>query len=126
MIGRTNARREGRQRRRKSVRKKISGNASRPRLSVFRSLKHTYAQLIDDTKGITLVSTSTLSDDVAKELKGNGGHTKTDASKAVGKVLARLALEKGIKKVCFDRGGYLYHGRVRALADAAREGGLEF
>jgi len=126
MIGRTNARREGRQRRRKSVRKKISGSSSRPRLSVFRSLKHTYAQLIDDTKGITLVSTSTLSDDVVKELKGNGGHTKTDASKAVGKVLARLALEKGIKQVCFDRGGYLYHGRVRALADAAREGGLEF
>ena len=126
MIGRTNARREDRQRRRKSVRKKISGSTSRPRLSVFRSLKHTYAQLIDDTKGITLVSTSTLSDDVVKELKGNGGHTKTDASKAVGKVLARLALEKGIKRVCFDRGGYLYHGRVRALADAAREGGLEF
>jgi large subunit ribosomal protein L18 len=126
MIGRTNARREGRQRRRKSVRKKISGSSSRPRLSVFRSLKHTYAQLIDDTKGITLVSTSTLSDDVVKELKGNGGHTKTDASKAVGKVLARLALEQGIKQVCFDRGGYLYHGRVRALADAAREGGLEF
>jgi large subunit ribosomal protein L18 len=126
MIGRTNARREGRQRRRKTVRKKISGSSSRPRLSVFRSLKHTYAQLIDDTKGITLVSTSTLSDDVVKELKGNGGHTKTDASKAVGKVLARLALEKGIKQVCFDRGGYLYHGRVRALADAAREGGLEF
>ena len=125
MIGRTNPRREGRQRRRKSVRKRISGDSARPRLSVFRSLKHTYAQLIDDTKGITLVSASTLSDDVVKEL-GNGGHTKTDASKAVGKVLARLALEKGIKRVCFDRGGYLYHGRVQALADAAREGGLEF
>jgi len=125
MIGRTNPRREGRQRRRKSVRKRISGDSARPRLSVFRSLKHTYAQLIDDRKGITLVSASTLSDDVVKEL-GNGGHTKTDASKAVGKVLARLALEKGIKRVCFDRGGYLYHGRVQALADAAREGGLEF
>jgi len=125
MIGRTNPRREGRQRRRKSVRKRISGDSARPRLSVFRSLKHTYAQLIDDRKGITLVSASTLSDDVVKEL-GNGGHSKTDASKAVGKVLARLALEKGIKRVCFDRGGYLYHGRVQALADAAREGGLEF
>jgi len=125
MIGRTNPRREGRQRRRKSVRKRISGDSARPRLSVFRSLKHTYAQLIDDRKGITLVSASTLSDDVVKEL-GNGGHTKTDASKAVGKVLARLALEKGIKRICFDRGGYLYHGRVQALADAAREGGLEF
>jgi len=92
---------------------------------VFRSLKHTYAQLIDDVDGVTLVSASTLSDEVRKEL-GNGGHTKTDASKAVGKVLARLALEKGIKQVRFDRGGYLYHGRVQALAEAAREGGLEF
>jgi large subunit ribosomal protein L18 len=107
------------------VRKKICGTDARPRLSVFRSLKHTYAQLIDDAKGITIVSASTLSDDVQKEL-GNGNHTKTDASKAVGKVLARMALEKGIKQIRFDRGGYLYHGRVRALAEAAREGGLEF
>ena len=92
---------------------------------MFRSLKHTYAQLINDIDGATLVSASTLSEEVRKEL-GNGDHTKTDASKAVGKVLARLALEKGIKQVRFDRGGYLYHGRVQALADAAREGGLEF
>ncbi|MCK4915295.1 MAG: 50S ribosomal protein L18, partial [Candidatus Eisenbacteria sp.] len=115
----------GRQRRRKSIRKKVSGEPGRPRLSVFRSLKHTYAQVIDDVGGVTLVSASTLSEDVRKEL-GNGDHTKTDASKAVGKVLARLALEKGIKQVRFDRGGYLYHGRVQALAEAAREGGLEF
>jgi large subunit ribosomal protein L18 len=125
MKARTNARRTGRNRRRKSIRKKILGAANRPRLSVFRSLKHTYAQLIDDTKGITIVSASTLSEDVQKEL-GNGQHTKTELSRVVGKVLARKALEKGIKQVCFDRGGYLYHGRVRALADAAREGGLEF
>lgn len=125
MKGSSSIRRVGRQRRRKSIRKKISGNPGRPRLSVFRSLKHTYAQVIDDVGGVTLVSASTLSDDVRKEL-GNGDHTKTDASKAVGKVLARLALEKGIKQVRFDRGGYLYHGRVQALADAAREGGLEF
>jgi large subunit ribosomal protein L18 len=125
MKGSSTIRRMGRQRRRKSIRKKISGNPGRPRLSVFRSLKHTYAQVIDDVGGVTLVSASTLSEDVRKEL-GNGDHTKTDASKAVGKVLARLALEKGIKQVRFDRGGYLYHGRVQALADAAREGGLEF
>jgi large subunit ribosomal protein L18 len=92
---------------------------------VFRSLKHTYAQLINDVDGATLVSASTLTEEVRK-LLGNGDHTKTDASKAVGKVLARMALEKGIKQVRFDRGGYLYHGRVQALADAAREGGLEF
>ncbi len=84
-----------------------------------------YAQLIDDTKGITLVSASTLSEDVKKEL-GSGSHTRTEESKVVGAVLARRALEKGIKKVCFDRGGYLFHGRVQALADAARKGGLEF
>ncbi len=125
MKGSSSIRRVGRQRRRKSIRKKVSGEPGRPRLSVFRSLKHTYAQVIDDVGGATLVSASTLTDEVRQEL-GNGDHTKTDASKAVGKVLARLALEKGIKQVRFDRGGYLYHGRVQALADAAREGGLEF
>ena len=125
MKGSSSIRRAGRQRRRKSIRGKVSGDTARPRLSVFRSLKHTYAQLIDDVQGATLVSASTLSEEVRKEL-GNGDYTKTDASKAVGKVLARLALEKGIKKVRFDRGGYLYHGRVQALADAAREGGLDF
>jgi len=119
------ARKLGRDRRRKHIRKKISGVAARPRLSVFRSLKHTYAQLIDDTKGVTLVSASTMSEDVRKEL-GGGPHNKTDMSRVVGKVLAQRALEKGIKKISFDRGGYLYHGRVRALAEAAREGGLEF
>ena len=119
------AKKLGRDRRRKHIRKKISGVTDRPRLSVFRSLKHTYAQLIDDTKGVTLVSASTMSGDVQKEL-GGGPHNKTDMSKVVGKILAQRALEKGSKKISFDRGGYLYHGRVKALAEAAREGGLEF
>jgi len=125
MTGRNKSRTAGRERRRKSIRKSLRGTTERPRLSVFRSLKHTYAQLIDDERGATIVSASTLTDAVRKEL-GNGNHTKTDASKAVGKVLAQMALEKGIKRIRFDRGGYLYHGRVQALADAAREGGLEF
>jgi len=125
MTGSKKSRTTGRDRRRKSIRKGLKGTPDRPRLSVFRSLKHTYAQLIDDVQGATIVSASTLCEDVRKEL-GNGNHTKTDASKAVGKVIARMAQEKGIKKIRFDRGGYLYHGRVQALADAAREGGLEF
>ncbi len=125
MKGRSKIRQVSRERRHRSVRQHVKGAPDRPRLSVFRSIKHTYAQLIDDERGTTIVSASTLSEDVQKEL-GNGSYTKTDASKAVGKVLARLAQEKGIKRIRFDRGGYLYHGRVRALADAAREGGLEF
>ena len=125
MKARSDARRIGRERRKKRVRQTVSGVSERPRLSVFRSLKHIYAQLIDDERGVTLVHASTLSEAVQSEL-GNGDHTKTDESKAVGKVLARMALERGIKKVRFDRGGYLYHGRVEALAQAAREGGLEF
>ncbi|OUM95067.1 MAG: 50S ribosomal protein L18 [Thermobacillus sp. ZCTH02-B1] len=105
------------------IRKKISGTAERPRLSVFRSAKHIYAQLIDDEKGITLASASTLD----KELRGkiaNGGNV--EAARQVGELIAKRAKAKGIDKVVFDRGGYLYHGRVKALADAAREGGLEF
>ena len=125
MKGRTNARSVGRARRRRSIRKRVTGVASRPRLSVFRSLKHTYAQIIDDTKGVTLVEASTLCEDVKKAL-GAGHHTRTEEGKVVGAVLAKRALDKGIKLISFDRGGYLYHGRVRALADAAREGGLEF
>lgn len=125
MTGRNKSRTTGRERRRKSIRQSLRGTPDRPRLSVFRSLKHTYAQLIDDERGATIVSASTLHEDVRKEL-GNGNHTKTDASKAVGRVIARMAREKGIKRIRFDRGGYLYHGRVQALADAAREGGLEF
>lgn len=102
------------------VRKNISGTAERPRLNVYRSLNHIYAQIIDDTKGVTLVSASSLD----KEFKEYGGNCV--AAKAVGEAVAKKAIEKGIKAVVFDRGGYLYHGRVAALADGAREGGLEF
>ena len=102
------------------VRKNISGTAERPRLSVYRSLNHIYAQIIDDTKGTTLVSASSLD----KDFSGYGGNI--DGAKAVGSLVAKKALEKGIKAVVFDRGGYIYHGRVAALADGAREGGLEF
>lgn len=108
-------------RRHKRVRKTISGTASRPRLNVYRSLKNIYAQIIDDDKGITLVSASTL--DASMKDK-NGGNK--EAAREVGKLVAAKAIEKGIKTVVFDRGGYIYHGRVQELAEGAREGGLEF
>ena len=106
--------------RHRRVRKNISGTAERPRLNVYRSLNHIYAQIIDDTKGITLVSASSLD----KAFDGKGGNI--EGAKLVGKMVAEKALEKGIKTVVFDRGGYIYHGRVAALAEGAREGGLEF
>ncbi len=106
--------------RHKRVRGKISGTAARPRLNVFRSTNNIYAQVIDDVKGITLASASTLD----KELKGYGGNK--EAAKKVGTLIAKRALEKGITEVVFDRGGYIFHGRVKELADAAREGGLKF
>ena len=102
------------------VRSKVSGTAECPRLDVFRSLQNIYAQLIDDTTGTTLVSAST----VEKEFKEYGGNK--EAASAVGKKLAERALEKNIKDVVFDRGGYVYHGRVQELAEGAREGGLNF
>lgn len=105
------------------VRKKIKGTSERPRLNVFRSLKQIYAQVIDDTTGTTLVSASTI-DEALKGKVSHGGNK--DAAKEVGKLLAQKALDKGIKQVVFDRGGYIYHGRVKELADAAREAGLEF
>lgn len=111
---------EARLRRHKRVRKQISGTALRPRLAVFRSLKNIYAQVIDDDKGVTLVSASSLD----KAIEGNGGNK--EAARAVGKLLAEKALAAGIKSVVFDRGGYIYHGRVLELAEGAREGGLEF
>ncbi len=114
---------EIRQRKHERVRKKISGTPERPRLNVFRSLKHIYAQIIDDTTGSTLVSASTV-DEALKGKLNSGSHK--EAAREVGKLLARKALEKGITKVVFDRGGYLYHGRVRELAEGAREGRLEF
>ena len=101
------------------VRAKISGTPERPRLSVFRSAKHIYAQIIDDEQGVTLVSASTMD----KDFNGNGGNV--EAAAEIGKKIAAKALEKGITEVVFDRGGYVYHGRVKALADGAREGGLK-
>lgn len=105
------------------VRKKVFGTPERPRLNVFRSLKNIYAQIIDDTKGHTIVSASTI-DPALKGKVAYGGNK--EAAKMVGKLVAERALEKGIKTVVFDRGGYLYHGRVKELAEAAREAGLEF
>jgi large subunit ribosomal protein L18 len=114
---------KARKRRHLRVRKKVQGTAARPRLNVFRSSKHIYAQLIDDVKGVTIASASTL-DSELKDVITHGGNV--DAATKVGALIAKRALEKGIKAVVFDRGGYLYHGRVQALADAAREAGLEF
>ena len=107
---------EARLRRHRRVRNKISGTAARPRLDVFRSAKHIYAQIIDDEQGVTLVSASTMD----KDFNGFG-----EAAAEIGKKVAAKALEKGITEVVFDRGGYVYHGRVKALADGAREGGLK-
>lgn len=112
----------GRTRRAVRVRKRVSGTAERPRLTVFRSNQHIYAQLIDDVGGRTVASASTLDSEVATGLSGS----KRDAANAVGALVARRALEKGIAEVVFDRGGYRYHGRVAALAAAAREVGLKF
>jgi large subunit ribosomal protein L18 len=116
-------RKERRQRRHWRIRKKIFGTPERPRLSVFGSLNHMYAQIIDDTKGHTLASASTLD----KELRGKFKHSgNIEAAREVGRLIAKRAIEMGIKKVVFDRGGHAYHGRVKALAEAAREAGLEF
>jgi len=115
--------REARLRRHHRVRNKISGTAERPRLSVFRSLSHIYAQVIDDTTGRTLVSASTLDAEVKGQLDGK---PKTAEAEIVGRVLGARAKEKGIDTVVFDRGGYLYHGRVKALAEGARASGLRF
>jgi large subunit ribosomal protein L18 len=113
----------GRERRRLRIRQKISGTPERPRLSVFRSSRHIYAQVVDDLAGTTVAHASTLSRDVRGEVDEA---SKLDAAKRVGATIAKLLLAKGIDKVVFDRNGYLYHGRVRALADAAREAGLKF
>jgi large subunit ribosomal protein L18 len=125
---------DARLKRHKRIRKKISGTKERPRLSVFKSLKHIYAQIINDEEGVTLLSSCTLSPEIkealhevsaerSEQIQYGGNIT---ASKIVGEFLAKKALEKGIKSVVFDRGGYIYHGRVKALAEAAREAGLQF
>lgn len=116
-------RRVARLRRHRRVRKRVVGTPEQPRLNVFRSLRHIYAQVIDDAQEHTLVSASTVDSEVEAQIQGL---TKTEQACVVGKVLAERALSQGIKKVVFDRGGYKYHGRVKALADAARDGGLEF
>ena len=113
----------GRERRRLRIRRKISGTPERPRLSIFRSARHIYAQVVDDRAGQTVAHASTLSRDVRGEVSEA---SKLDAAKKVGQAIAKALLAKGIDKVVFDRSGYLYHGRVRALADAAREAGLKF
>jgi large subunit ribosomal protein L18 len=104
----------------KRIRRKLAGTAERPRLAIFRSVAHIYAQVIDDSKGVTLVSASS----VDKGGRTNGGNVA--AAKAIGKLVAERAKEKGVARVVFDRGGYPYHGRIKALADAARAAGLEF
>ncbi len=123
-MGKLNPSKEAWLKRKKRVRRTVTGTTERPRLNIFRSNKHTYAQLVDDDSGRTLAAASTLSPEIRvklDELKG-----KTDPAKAVGLLIAAKAKEKGIVKVVFDRNGFLYHGRVAALAAGAREGGLEF
>lgn len=112
-----------RKRRHLRVRHRIEGTAERPRLNVYRSNKHIYAQVIDDVTGNTLASASTLDKEFTSDVK-NGGNV--DAAQKIGELVAKRALDKGVSQVVFDRGGYLYHGRVQALADAAREAGLKF
>ena len=120
-MNKENARRSGRARRKRRVRKKIYGTPDKPRLSVFRSNRHIYAQIIDDIDGRTLVSVSTIEKDFSSSDK-----SKMEVASDAGRILAERARDKEIKRVVFDRGGNLYHGRVKALADGAREGGLVF
>ena len=123
MASKISTREDSRLKRKKRIRKKLSGSPERPRLTVFRSDKHIYAQIIDDTLGTTLATASTLSPEYKQldPLKG-----KVEAAKRVGELIARKAKDKGITKVVFDRNGYIYHGRVQALADSARQAGLDF
>ncbi len=113
---------EGRERRKVRIRKKVLGTTERPRLNVFRSAKHIYAQVIDDLKGVTIASASTVDKDLRASLNGK----KIEKAKSVGKAIAEACKSKNIEAVVFDRGGYRYHGRVKAVAEAAREGGLKF
>ena len=122
MVSKPNSNKQ-RQIRHMRVRNKISGTAERPRLSVYRSLNNIYAQVIDDVAQNTIVSASTLDEELKGKLNGTGNK---EAAKLVGELVAKRAIEKGIKEVVFDRGGYIYHGRVKELADAAREAGLQF
>ncbi|MBI2058651.1 MAG: 50S ribosomal protein L18 [Nitrospirae bacterium] len=122
-MGQDTLKKDKRARRKRRIRKNVSGTLERPRLTVYRSHKHIYGQIVDDLTSKTLVAASSL----VQELKGKAKHGgNVDAAKKVGALLAKRALEKGVKQVVFDRNGYLYHGRVKALADAAREAGLKF
>ena len=122
-MGKLNPKKRAWLKRKKRVRKKVRGTPERPRLCVYRSLNHIYAQIIDDEAGVTLAAASSLMPEIRKE-PGHKGNVAT--ARKVGLAIARIAKEKGITKVVFDRNGFLYHGRVKALAEAAREGGLEF
>ena len=123
MASRLNPRQEARLKRKRRIRTRVSGNAERPRLSVFRTSRHIYAQVIDDVSGVTLAAASTLNPEIRQQEKVKG---KIENAKRVGKMVADITRAKGITRVVFDRNGFLYHGRVRALAMAAREAGLEF
>jgi large subunit ribosomal protein L18 len=118
------SRAEARLRRKKRVRSRLKGTPDKPRLSVFKSAKHIYAQIIDDSTARTLAEASSLSKDIKPQLRGKGGNK--DGATLIGDFIAKRALEKGIKRVIFDRNGFLYHGRIKALAEAARQSGLEF
>lgn len=124
MSNRSNSKQQSRARRRKHIQQKIRGSVTRPRLVVFRSSKHIYAQLVDDFNHQTITGASTLCKDILEEIKK--GTSKLAKAKIVGKHIAQLAKQKNIETIVFDRAGYLYHGRVKALADGAREGGLKF
>jgi len=113
----------GRERRHSRIRKRMTGTTARPRLNVFRSASNIYAQVIDDVKGITITASSTLDKDIKEGMKSRGN---VEAAKKVGAAIAKKAIEKGVKDVVFDRGGFIFHGRIKALADAAREAGLNF
>lgn len=123
-MGRLEIKKVRAERAKRSLRKKIRGTADRPRLVVFRSLKHIYGTIVDDSQGKTILQVSSMNKEVADELKSVKG--KTNVSKVVGLALAKKALEKNIQQVIFDRGGHVYHGRLKAFADGAREGGLKF
>jgi large subunit ribosomal protein L18 len=122
-MGSTNIRQQARLKRKKRIRKKIYGTPQRPRLSVFRSARHIYAQIVDDTAGHTLVAASTVDKDA---LSGSKFENKVEAAKFIGKLVGERAIGKGIKEVVFDRNGFLYHGRVKSLSEGAREAGLVF
>lgn len=122
-MSRLNTKESARQKRKIRIRKKVFGTEARPRLSVFRSAKHIYAQLVVDSNGSTILAASTVSPEIRKEV---ASLKKSDAARKVGELIGRKAAEKNIRKVVFDRNGFLYHGRVKALAEGARESGLEF